>query len=117
MDNDQSIFNPPIQTDFKNILITPIPFHPADPDIEIVSPPEATTEPQFEANTGDQKNQVTQEAEGDCITLSKMEKERIYKLWCFSIIIKLLGKKMSHEYFRRKLSLLWRPSEELILPH
>ncbi|KAK4727359.1 hypothetical protein R3W88_032276 [Solanum pinnatisectum] len=41
--------------------------------------------------------------------------ERICKPWCFSIIIKLLGKKMSHKYLKRKLALLWKPPKEITL--
>ncbi|KAK4709048.1 hypothetical protein R3W88_029973 [Solanum pinnatisectum] len=108
MDTDKTSLNLPSRkekTSFKDIRPPRFKLtHQIDTDIEMANPLEETTE-----------SQVNQATVRDHITLSDMDKERIYKPWCFSIIIKLLGKKMSHKYLRRKLSLLWRPSEELIL--
>lgn len=39
------------------------------------------------------------------IILTTEEKRRIYMPWNFSVIIKIFGKKLSHIYFRKKLSL------------
>ncbi|KAK4710056.1 hypothetical protein R3W88_004569 [Solanum pinnatisectum] len=33
----------------------------------------------------------------------------------FSIIIKVMGKKISHLYLKNKLSLIWKLSEEIVL--
>ncbi|KAH0672404.1 hypothetical protein KY290_024643 [Solanum tuberosum] len=51
----------------------------------------------------------------DRITLSNDDKNRIYQSWGFSIIIKLLGKRLAHQYLRNRLKSLWKSSEEIIL--
>ncbi|KAK6784382.1 hypothetical protein RDI58_017837 [Solanum bulbocastanum] len=47
------------------------------------------------------------------IILSIEEKERIYLPWKNSIILKLFGRKISHNYLKTKLTELWRPIEPL----
>lgn len=49
------------------------------------------------------------------ISLTNEDKDRIYKPWAFSLIIKLNGKKVSHEYLWTKLVNLWQPTETLTL--
>lgn len=49
------------------------------------------------------------------ITLTDEDKARIYKPWAFSLIIKLNGKKVTHDYLRTKLVNLWKPTESLTL--
>lgn len=45
------------------------------------------------------------------IFLSKEENERLCSPWKHSLIIKLLGKKLSHQYLRQKLMDLWKLPE------
>lgn len=52
---------------------------------------------------------------GDKINLSEEEKARIQRPWSFSVIIKLLGRWMSHDYLRHRLNSLWKPIEEIVL--
>ncbi|XP_019227051.1 PREDICTED: uncharacterized protein LOC109208395 [Nicotiana attenuata] len=49
------------------------------------------------------------------ISLSLEERHRIYEPWKFSIIIKLVGKRMPHHYLKRKIQDLWKPMEEFSL--
>ncbi|XP_019255644.1 PREDICTED: uncharacterized protein LOC109234213 [Nicotiana attenuata] len=49
------------------------------------------------------------------IPLSPEEKERLYKPWKFSVIIKVFKRRMPHHMLRSKLIDLWKPSEQLIL--
>ncbi|XP_019255049.1 PREDICTED: uncharacterized protein LOC109233623 [Nicotiana attenuata] len=49
------------------------------------------------------------------IVLSQEDKNRLYEPGCYSVIIKLFGKKMPHYLLRSKLVDLWNPSEQLIL--
>ncbi|XP_019224695.1 PREDICTED: uncharacterized protein LOC109206329 [Nicotiana attenuata] len=48
------------------------------------------------------------------IPLSPEDKERLYKPWKFSVIIKVFKRKMPHHMLRSKLIDLWKPSEQLI---
>lgn len=54
-------------------------------------------------------------APNDKITLTDEGKARIQRPWSYSVIIKLLGKKMSHDYLKRRLIALWKPTEEIVL--
>ncbi|XP_019259540.1 PREDICTED: uncharacterized protein LOC109237665 [Nicotiana attenuata] len=49
------------------------------------------------------------------IILSYEDKNRLYEPWCYSIIIKLFGRRMPHYLLRSKLIELWNPFERLIL--
>lgn len=49
------------------------------------------------------------------ISLTNEEKQRIYMPWKFSVIIKVLGKKLNRAYLKRKLATMWRLSEEITL--
>lgn len=49
------------------------------------------------------------------INLSMEELAWIYQPWEYSIIIKLLGRKMTHVYLKSKLKSLWRTSGEILL--
>ncbi|PHU24299.1 hypothetical protein BC332_09406 [Capsicum chinense] len=49
------------------------------------------------------------------IPLTSEDKNRIYKPWQFSLIIKIIGRKMSHQILKQKLTSIWKPSEELNL--
>jgi len=57
----------------------------------------------------------TEKDEEDRIYLSSEEKLRIYQPWAFSIIVKVFGKRISHQYLKKKLTILWKVSEEIIL--
>lgn len=48
-------------------------------------------------------------------SISKEDKARIYLSWTHSIIIKVVGKKVSHQYLKKKLTKLWKPTEGLIV--
>lgn len=47
-------------------------------------------------------NQMDNEFEH--IILTEEEKQRIYKPWTYSVIVKLLGKRISYEYLKNKLT-------------
>lgn len=49
------------------------------------------------------------------IILTQEDKKYIYTPWNYSIIIKVFGKKINHMYLKRRLSLMWRLTEEIIL--
>ncbi|PHU02162.1 hypothetical protein BC332_27413 [Capsicum chinense] len=61
-------------------------------------------------NMGSNESQAS-----DNILLTKDDKDRIHKPWAYSVIIKLTKIKISHEYLKHKLKLLWKPNEEVIL--
>lgn len=42
-------------------------------------------------------------------------KEWIYRPWAYSVIIKLATKKVSHEYLRKRLINIWKPTKDLVL--
>lgn len=43
------------------------------------------------------------------------DKQRIYQPWKYSVIVKLIGRKIPHQYLKNKLNELWKPFENLIL--
>ncbi|KAG5568819.1 hypothetical protein H5410_064165 [Solanum commersonii] len=86
---------------FKEIRITPYP------------PIEAQQIPK-ESNLEDQLAETEQD-DDDFICLTDEEKKRIYQPWTYSIIIKIFGKRISHQYLKRKLANLWRVSEDIVL--
>lgn len=49
------------------------------------------------------------------IMLTEIDKQRIYRPWIYSVIIKIQGKKLSHQYLKAKLRVLWNVSEKIIL--
>ncbi|KAK4733472.1 hypothetical protein R3W88_007733 [Solanum pinnatisectum] len=49
------------------------------------------------------------------IQLSAKEMMRIYQPWSYSLIIKLLRKKMMHTYLKSRLTTLWKTSEDILL--
>ncbi|KAK6791468.1 hypothetical protein RDI58_010549 [Solanum bulbocastanum] len=51
----------------------------------------------------------------DNIHLSNDEMIRIYQPWSYSVIIKLMGKKMTHMYLKSRLTTLWKVREDILL--
>ncbi|KAM3200776.1 hypothetical protein P3L10_033139 [Capsicum annuum] len=51
----------------------------------------------------------------DVIPISKEEKDWIYLRWQYSVIVKLVGKRIGYQYFCTRLIDLWKPTENLIL--
>lgn len=51
----------------------------------------------------------------DAIPLSVEDMQRIYQPWRFSVIVKLIGRKIPHQYLRSKLTDLWKPTENPVL--
>lgn len=51
------------------------------------------------------------ESEKDRIFLSDQDKERIYQPWRFDVIVKLLGRKVSHQLLKSKINDLWKPKK------
>ncbi|XP_019245220.1 PREDICTED: uncharacterized protein LOC109225082 [Nicotiana attenuata] len=60
-------------------------------------------------------DQGTNLGEAIQISLSLEDRQRIYEPWKFSIIIKLVGKRMLHHYLKKKIQDLWKPTEEFSL--
>ncbi|KAF3681715.1 hypothetical protein FXO38_01592 [Capsicum annuum] len=52
---------------------------------------------------------------GESTLLSDLEKERIYRPWHHSVVVKLMGRKISYQLLKSKIMELWKPSEPLIL--
>lgn len=48
------------------------------------------------------------------IPLTAEDKARIHRPWAYSIIIKLTRKKVNHAYLKHRLTLVWKPTEEII---
>ncbi|KAM3205389.1 hypothetical protein P3L10_028799 [Capsicum annuum] len=49
------------------------------------------------------------------IILTAEEKNRIYHPWSYSVIIKLMRRKINHAHLKNRLSVLWKPMEKSIL--
>lgn len=49
------------------------------------------------------------------INLIREEMSRLYQPWAYSLIIKLLGRKIPHMYLNSRLTALWRTSEDILL--
>ncbi|KAK4734000.1 hypothetical protein R3W88_008261 [Solanum pinnatisectum] len=49
------------------------------------------------------------------ILLSEVDNERLCAPWKHSLIIKLLGKQITHQYLREKIQKLWNPTEQFPL--
>ncbi|KAM3394935.1 hypothetical protein P3S68_003939 [Capsicum galapagoense] len=47
--------------------------------------------------------------------ITATDKSRLYLPWRYSIIIKVIGRKIGHEVLKQKLTTLWKPSEEISL--
>lgn len=64
----------------------------------------------------DMKDEIVQEYDDSTfIPLSAEDKSRIHKPWKNSLIIKLIGKKMTHQILKQKLTYIWKPTEDLNL--
>lgn len=96
----------PTQPSFKQKLITPFSCTVGSRNADTVF---CTKELQMEKDSGDELN------DDNTIPLSLEDKNRLYLPWKFSVIIKLFGKRMSHQYLKSKLKDLWKVSEELLL--
>ncbi|KAK6782534.1 hypothetical protein RDI58_020330 [Solanum bulbocastanum] len=57
----------------------------------------------------------TEQDDDDFICLTDEERKRIYQPWTYSITIKIFGKRINHQYLKRKLANLWRVSEDIEL--
>ncbi|XP_070056894.1 uncharacterized protein [Nicotiana tomentosiformis] len=53
--------------------------------------------------------------EDNSIQLSPQDIQRIYEPWKFSVIIKLMGKRILHHYLKKKIQDLWRATEKFSL--
>uniref|UniRef100_M1DF53 Uncharacterized protein n=1 Tax=Solanum tuberosum TaxID=4113 RepID=M1DF53_SOLTU len=45
------------------------------------------------------------------ISLNRQDKERLHSPWKFSLIVKLMGKRMIHHYLKSKITELWKSTE------
>ncbi|PHU14622.1 hypothetical protein BC332_15827 [Capsicum chinense] len=54
-------------------------------------------------------------ADEDTIPISKKEKDRLYLPWQHFDIVKLVDKRIGHQYQRTRLIALWKPTKNLIL--
>lgn len=107
---------------FKNALVTPVPLNNMIQDIEMAQQAEelnGVLSPGIlsadRAISKPSANYHEDDMEPDHITLTNEEKQRIYKPWSYSIIVKLIGRKLRHRYLKCRVNLLWRPTEEIIL--
>ncbi|KAF3684947.1 hypothetical protein FXO37_01078 [Capsicum annuum] len=51
----------------------------------------------------------------DTIVLTEEEKARIHRPWAYSVIIRLTRLRVNHAYLKIHLSILWKPTKDLIL--
>lgn len=49
------------------------------------------------------------------IPITKVDKNRLYSPWKYSVMVKLVGRRVGHQLLKEKLNNLWRPSEEIPL--
>lgn len=80
--------------------------------------PYTSSQQEMEGMDVDDSNLQPEEEQSDSesrINLTQEDKRRIYTPWKYSIIIKIFGKKLNHIYLERRLSLIWRLTEEIIL--
>ncbi|KAF3613651.1 hypothetical protein FXO38_11909 [Capsicum annuum] len=61
------------------------------------------------------KSPILYAEEGETIQLTEEEKLRIYRPWQYSVLMKLVNKKLTYNYLRTKLAELWKPMEPLLL--
>lgn len=57
----------------------------------------------------------SKDSNSDHVELTEDDKNRIYKLWNYLVIIKLNGKTLNHIYLKMKLTTLWRIEEDITL--
>ncbi|KAF3664896.1 hypothetical protein FXO38_09877 [Capsicum annuum] len=64
-------------------------------------------------STFDMGDEIVQEHDGsNFIPLTADDKDRIYKPWQNSLIIKLIRRRMTHQLLKQKLTNIWKPTEE-----
>ncbi|KAH0717053.1 hypothetical protein KY285_013084 [Solanum tuberosum] len=108
---------------FKSILITPVPLLKGatlDDDKRFSDMLLDTEEPGGGSHVSERDRyghniDPINVSKDDLISLSEDDKKRIYRSWVYSVIIKVLGKRINHQYLKKKLSSLWRAIEEIIL--
>ncbi|XP_019226978.1 PREDICTED: uncharacterized protein LOC109208333 [Nicotiana attenuata] len=59
----------------------------------------------------DESSDETLSSQFKHISLTDENRERMYSPWQFSLIIKLLVKRVVHQYLKRKIQDLWKPNE------
>lgn len=100
---------------FKNILLSTFPSRSSD----LLNNPDHASSMNLDEHglTQETPGRTSLESEQDgntdtdnIVLLSEKEKQRIYRPWAYSVIIKLLGKKLSHQYIKNRLGTLWRPT-------
>lgn len=76
-----------------------------------------STENIMEADIPECSNTTGEEATKDKfqVHLSAEDMRRIYQQWRYSVIIKLLDKRILHQYLKKKIQELWRPTENFLL--
>lgn len=68
----------------------------------------------MQVDTPDYPKDNNEEA-SEQIHLINEDKKRIYKPWVFSVIIKVFRKKINHIYLKRRLSMIWKTTKEIVL--
>ena len=65
----------------------------------------------------DEEEDQDDEWDLDCLTvrLSKKDKQRIWKLWKQTLIVKLLGRSIGYHHLLKMIKELWRPKAKLEL--
>ncbi|XP_019239310.1 PREDICTED: uncharacterized protein LOC109219328 [Nicotiana attenuata] len=83
--------------------------------MDLHSPGSSSSKMDVQQNSSAQLNQEGNGNQPHQITLTEQDIKRIYELWKFSVIIKLIGKRILHQYLKAKVQALWRPSENFSL--
>ncbi|PHU17986.1 hypothetical protein BC332_13681 [Capsicum chinense] len=116
LDNNQPVPvepKPPLSMNYLQALSQTVPSTDI-PQLTRPCPPAA-----MEIEMGDNDEMLKGEAinsrDGSTIVLPQEDKARIYRSCSYSVIVKLTRKKVNHAYLKHRLTIMWKPTEELIL--
>ncbi|XP_009801431.1 uncharacterized protein [Nicotiana sylvestris] len=99
-----------LQTTFKEKLLAPeFMIHINMPEDEQTMEEQQLTEDQIPQTSNDLQEGIR------TIHLTEEDKNRMYLPWRYSLIIKLLGKRIQHQYLKKKLQKMWKPSDNFPL--
>lgn len=66
----------------------------------------------IDSNEEDLEKTITEQENNHLVQVSREDKQHIYYPWRYSVIIKLQEKKILHQVLKRKITELWKPSED-----
>lgn len=117
----EEVSKPVVKPSFRSVLTAPYPIqgdrreNKESMTIDMVMDSSDTEHKGPEINPSQINNVNLDEHHLGIVTLSEEDKERIYRPWMYSIILKVIGKRINHLYLKTRLKALWKTSEEIIL--